>query len=213
MNVISEQVTFTIQRFYSPVSSPGVINVHIHHDLVGGCSASSGAELRWSCAPRPLINYCIWIVIVVHSSLIIMLLYLILSLICFAWSWKIAPPFTPLARARGGVITEEMTSPTIVTFFVRSRGHCSRKPLDTYTWTSFDVGWRYLPDIPSALQLCHWDQTTPCCSYCSTSSHPVTWSYQTDDSCDREELSVVWELEDCAHETARNEEMFFLEVQ
>jgi hypothetical protein len=90
MNVISEQITFTIQRFHSPVSSPGVINVHIHHDMVGGCSASSGAELRWSCAPRPLINYCIWIV--VHSSLIIMLLCLILSLICFAWSWKTAPP-------------------------------------------------------------------------------------------------------------------------
>jgi hypothetical protein len=118
----------------------------------------------------------------------------------------------PLARDRGGG-GSLLKSPTIVTFFVRSRGHCSRKPLDTYTWTSFDVGWRYLPDIPSALQLCHWDQTTPCCSYCSTSSHPVTWSYQTDDSCDREELSVVWELEDCAHETARNEEMFFLEVQ
>ena len=101
MNVISEQVTFMIQRFHSPVSSPGVINVHIHHDLVGGCSASSGAELRRSCAPRPLINYCIWIVIVVHSSLIIMLLCLILSLICFAWSWKTAPP-PSLARARGG---------------------------------------------------------------------------------------------------------------
>jgi hypothetical protein len=69
------------------------------------CSASSGAEVCRSCAldhSKVLLDHCIWIVIVVHSSLIIMLLlkllYLILSLIFFALSWKIA---TPLARARG----------------------------------------------------------------------------------------------------------------
>jgi hypothetical protein len=65
---------------------------------VGGWfwSASSNAELCWSCTPpapqltsQVLLDYCTWIVIVVHSLLIIMLslksLYLILSLIfiCF----------------------------------------------------------------------------------------------------------------------------------
>jgi hypothetical protein len=62
----------------------------IQHDLVG----EGGAEL---CAARPstckdLLDYCIWIVIVVHSSLIIMLLlkllYLILSLIIFRFIMK-----------------------------------------------------------------------------------------------------------------------------
>ena len=76
------------------------------------CSASSGIPrcVGHVCRPpinlldysKVLLDHCIWIVIVVHSSLIIMLLlkllYLILSLIFFALSWKIAPP---LARARG----------------------------------------------------------------------------------------------------------------
>jgi hypothetical protein len=80
----------------------------IQHDLVGGggrCSASSGAELCRSCVPpahqlaslhycKILLDYCIWIVIVVHSSLIIMLLLKLLYLIL-----PITTP--PLARARG----------------------------------------------------------------------------------------------------------------
>jgi hypothetical protein len=82
-------------------------------------SGPAGAELCRSCAPpahqlawprKVLLDYCIWIVIVVHSSLIGMLLlidkllYLILSLICFALSWKITPPCThsgQVVRARG----------------------------------------------------------------------------------------------------------------
>jgi hypothetical protein len=56
---------------------------------------------------KVLLDYCIWIVIVVHSSLIIMLslklLYLILSLINFCFIMKNStPPALPLARARGG---------------------------------------------------------------------------------------------------------------
>jgi hypothetical protein len=55
---------------------------------------------------KVLLDYCIWIVIVVHSSLIIMLLlkllYLILSLIIFCFIMKNStPPAPPLARARG----------------------------------------------------------------------------------------------------------------
>jgi hypothetical protein len=85
----------------------------IQHDLVGGGGGGALPALVPSCVGhvcRPPINllhyckvlldYCIWIVIVVHSSLIIMLLlkllYLILSLIFFALSWKIAPPWPGL---------------------------------------------------------------------------------------------------------------------
>jgi hypothetical protein len=52
---------------------------------------------------RPPINYCIWIVLVVHSSLIIMLLlkllYLILSFLLYHEKWHPPPPAPPLARA------------------------------------------------------------------------------------------------------------------
>jgi hypothetical protein len=51
---------------------------------------------------KVLLDYSIWIVIVVHSSLIMLLiklLYLILSLIIFCFIMKNS---TPLARARGG---------------------------------------------------------------------------------------------------------------
>jgi hypothetical protein len=56
---------------------------------------------------KGLLDYCIWIVIVVHGSLINMLslklLYLILSLIIFCFIMKNStPPAPPLARARGG---------------------------------------------------------------------------------------------------------------
>jgi hypothetical protein len=58
------------------------------------------------CATRPS-TYCIWIVIVVHSFLIIMLLlkllYLILSLLFFALSWKkhpLHPSYQGLEGAR-----------------------------------------------------------------------------------------------------------------
>jgi hypothetical protein len=48
---------------------------------------------------KVLLDYCIWIVIVVHSSLIIMLLlkllYLILSLIIFCFIMKNSTPCTP----------------------------------------------------------------------------------------------------------------------
>jgi hypothetical protein len=77
----------------------------------GGCSASSGAKLCRSCVPpahqlasllncKVLLDYCIWIVIVVHSLLIIMLLlkllYLILSLIIVCFIMKNStPPLHP----------------------------------------------------------------------------------------------------------------------
>jgi hypothetical protein len=69
--------------------------------------------------PIKLLHYCkvlldYWIVSVVHSSLIIMLLlkllYLILSLIVFALSWKIAHPLHPRAR---GVHTPSHPSKSI----------------------------------------------------------------------------------------------------
>jgi hypothetical protein len=74
----------------------------------GGICQLLNAELCWSCTPpahqltsQILLDYCIWIVIVVHSSLIIMLslklLYFILSLIFFCFIMKNS---TPLARAR-----------------------------------------------------------------------------------------------------------------
>ena len=84
----------------------------IQHDLVGGGGGALPAQVpscvSHVCRPpinllhycKVLLDYCIWIVIVVHSSLIIMfllkLLYLILPLIIFCLSWKIAPPWPAL---------------------------------------------------------------------------------------------------------------------
>ena len=67
-----------------------------------------------------LLDHCIWIVIVVHSSLIIKLLlkllYLILSLIFFALSWKIAP--FPLCTPSGQsyVCVTPPVNPSLTTY-------------------------------------------------------------------------------------------------
>jgi hypothetical protein len=98
------------------VAATGKNQGWIQHDLVGGVLCQLWCRVvSVMCAARPstclllqsLLDYCIWIVIVVHSSLIIMLLhkllYLILSLIFFALSWKIAPPcLQPLWPGLGG---------------------------------------------------------------------------------------------------------------
>jgi hypothetical protein len=69
---------------------------------------------------KVLLDYCIWIVIVVHSSLIIVLLlkllYLILSLIFFALSWEIAPPLNPLwaGLGGGGCVRSPQVNPSLV---------------------------------------------------------------------------------------------------
>jgi hypothetical protein len=87
--------------------------IHLHVNNPGIDPAWSGRGLLcklWCrvvsviCATRPS-TFCIWIVIVVHSSLIIMLLlkllYLILSLLFFALLWK-NHPLHPLLSGLGG---------------------------------------------------------------------------------------------------------------
>jgi hypothetical protein len=69
---------------------------------------------------KVLLDYSIWIVIVVHSSLIIMLLLkllnLILSLIIFCFIMKNStPPCIPLTRARGGAHPPSKSIPGYIT--------------------------------------------------------------------------------------------------
>jgi hypothetical protein len=100
-----------------------VLQGWIQHDLVwggGGGGGGGGGALpalvpscvgHVCCPPinlphycKVLLDYCIWIVIVVHSSLIIMLLlkllYPILPLIIFCFIMKNSSPLHPLCRAR-----------------------------------------------------------------------------------------------------------------
>jgi hypothetical protein len=66
---------------------------------------------------KVLLDYCIWIVIVVHSSLIIMLLlkllYLILSLIIFCFIMKNSTPLQPLWPGLGGATPPPPRTPPV----------------------------------------------------------------------------------------------------
>jgi hypothetical protein len=88
----------------------------ILHYLVGGGGGGCSSCVGHVCRPpinlldhcKVLLDYCIWIVIVVHSLLIIImlllkLLYLILSLIIFCFIMKNStPPLHPLWPGLGG---------------------------------------------------------------------------------------------------------------
>jgi hypothetical protein len=66
---------------------------------------------------KVLLDYCIWIVIVVHSLLIIMLLlkllYLILSLIIFCFIMKNSTPVHPLWPGLGDAHTHTPVNPSM----------------------------------------------------------------------------------------------------
>jgi hypothetical protein len=88
----------------------------IQHDLVGGCSASSGAELCRSCVPpahqlASLLLSLAWLLFLNCNCCLQFAYHHVITQITvshfvsnfFALSWKIAPPppAPPLARARG----------------------------------------------------------------------------------------------------------------
>jgi hypothetical protein len=104
----------------------------IQHDLVGGGALPALVPSCFGHVCRPPINllhyckvlldYCIWIVIVVHSSLIIMLLlkllYLILPLIIFCFIMKNS---TPSGQGYGGVHPPRSKSIPVATYSIRAR--------------------------------------------------------------------------------------------